>query len=173
MLVVGLVGLLAACGSGADRQSDSPDATTAAPDTTTIAVAMTDYAYSPSRISVPAGEPVILQFTNKGTVEHYFVVGDTITSDNASFEQNLFSGISIEKQKQTEGHDEEEEEREEGEEHHANEFELPPGGRGSMTFTLPASKAGTYTIACFETTGGETHHQMGMEGTLMVTTADE
>ncbi|MBB4062616.1 hypothetical protein [Salinibacter ruber] len=38
-----------------------------------------------------------------------------------------------------------------------------------MTFTLPASKAGTYAIACFETTGGKRHCQMGMEGTLTVT----
>lgn len=52
---------------------------------------------------------------------------------------------------------------------HENVFELPPGGSGSMTFTLPASKAGTYAIACFETTGGKRHYQMGMEGTLTVT----
>ena len=32
-----------------------------------------------------------------------------------------------------------------------------------MTFTLPASEAGTYAIACFETTGGKRHYQMGIE----------
>jgi uncharacterized cupredoxin-like copper-binding protein len=101
-------------------------------------------------------------------VEHYFVVGDTVAGDNDGFEQNLFAGVSIEKNKQTEG-DEEEEHQEEG--GHENEFELPPGGEGSMTFTLPPSKAGTYTIACFETTGNEAHYQMGMKGTLTVTTS--
>lgn len=134
---------------------------------------MTDYAYKPSRITVLAGKPVTLEFTNEGTVEHYFVVGDTIAADNDGFQRNLFSDVSIEKRKQTEGHDEEGEKHEEGEEHHENEFELPPGGSGSMTFTLPATKAGTYTIACFEMTGGEKHYQMGMQGTLTVTAPEE
>lgn len=41
-----------------------------------------------------------------------------------------------------------------------------------MTFTLPPSKAGTYPIACFETTGDKKHHEMGMRGTLTVTAAN-
>lgn len=61
-------------------------------------------------------------------MEHYFVVGDTMTSECGGFETNLFSGVSIEKIEQTEGHDEEEVHAGE-EEHHENEFELPPGGR--------------------------------------------
>ena len=115
-----------------------------------------------------------LEFENTGSVEHYFVVGDTIASDGDDFQQNLFSGVLIEKSKQTEGHDEKEDEHDEEHEEggHENEFELPPGGTGSMTFTLPESKAGTYTIACFETTGGQKHHEMGMKGTLTVTVSD-
>lgn len=42
-----------------------------------------------------------------------------------------------------------------------------------MTFTLPPSKAGTYTIACFETTGDKSHYEMGMEGTLTVTASKD
>jgi uncharacterized cupredoxin-like copper-binding protein len=133
---------------------------------------MKDFAYEPDTLSVPAGQKVTLAFTNTGAVEHYFVVGDTIASDNDSFEQNLFSGVSIEKSKQTEGHDEEdEEEHEEEEGGHENVFELPPGGSGTMTFTLPPEKAGTYSIACFETTGNQKHYEMGMEGTLRVRAA--
>ena len=173
-LVVGVTLLFAACGGGESNQSGSTDASTAAADTTTIEVTMTDYAYKPARITVPAGEPVTLQFTNEGTVEHYFVVGDSIASTQESFRQNLFSGVSITKTKHTEGQGEErEEEHEEEEGGHENVFELPPDGSGSMTFTLPASKAGTYTIACFETTGGKKHYQMGMEGTLTVTASME
>jgi uncharacterized cupredoxin-like copper-binding protein len=107
-------------------------------------------------------------------VEHYFVVGDTIGSSQDGFRQNLFSGVSLTKNKQTEGHaEEEEEEHEEEEGGHENVFELPPGGSGSMTFTLPASKAGAYTIACFETTGSQKHYQMGMEGRLTVTASGQ
>ncbi len=163
--------LLTACGGGEGNQSAS-DETTDATQADTIEIAMTDYAYEPSEISIPAGQEVTLQFTNDGSVEHYFVVGDSIASSQDGFEQNLFSGVSITKNKQTSGGDDEEEEHEEEEGSHDNVFELPPGGSGSMTFTLPESKAGTYTIACFETTGGEKHYQMGMEGTLTVTASE-
>ena len=171
-LVVGMVFATVACGSES-QQTEMTEATeTMSPDT--IEVTMTDFAYTPDTLTVPAGKEVTLAFTNTGTVEHYFVVGDTIAGSEDGFEQNLFGGVSIEKSKQTEGHDqEEEEEHEEEEGGHENVFELPPEGGGSMTFTLPASKAGTYTIACFETTGGKKHYQMGMEGTLRVTASME
>lgn len=129
---------------------------------------MKDFAYEPDTLTIPAGQNVTLAFTNTGTVEHYFVVGDTIASTKDGFEQNLFSDVSIEKNKQTEGHEEEEEGHEE-EEHHANEFELPPGASGTMTVTLPPEKTGTYMIACFETTGEKKHYEMGMTGALSVT----
>ena len=128
---------------------------------------MTDHAYEPSTLTLPAGEPVTLQFTNEGTVEHYFVVGSLVAGDKEGFEQNLFEGVSIEKNKQPGGHaDEEEGEHDEAEEgdHHENEFELPPGGRGSMTFTLPAAKAGTYPIPSFEPTAGRKPSRFGMAG---------
>lgn len=174
-ILLGVAAVLLACGSGEAQQTEEMDATdSASPDTSTtvVEVTMTDHAYDPSSITVPAGKPVTLQFENTGSVEHYFVVGDTMTSEGGGFEKNLFSGVSIEKNKQTEGRDEEDEHAGEEKDHHENEFELPPGGKGSMTFTLPPSKAGTYTIACFETTGGKKHHEMGMTGTLTVTAAN-
>ena len=162
-LLVGVGLIVMACGSDDGQKPESSEASGAASASAdTIKVTMKDFAYQPSSITVPAGQAVTLQFTNTGSVEHYFVVGDTVASNTDGFQQNLFSGVSIEKSKQSGGHEEKEEE------HHANEFELPPGGQGTMTFTLPSEKAGTYTIACFETTGSETHYEMGMEGTLTV-----
>lgn len=174
-LVVGAAVLLFACGGGEQQQTDERDASESArADTaaTVVEVTMEDHAYVPSDITVPAGEPVTIAFENAGSVEHYFVVGDTIASDDDGFRENLFSTVSIEKSKQTEEHDDEDDEHDdehEEEEHHENEFELPPGISGSITFTLPESKAGTYTIACLETTGGQKHYEMGMMGTLTVT----
>jgi uncharacterized cupredoxin-like copper-binding protein len=134
---------------------------------------MKDHAYEPADVTVPAGEPVTLKIKNTGTVEHYFVVGDTIASDREGVRKNLFRDVSLEKRKQTEGdHDEGDQGEGEEEEHHENEFELPPGGQGSITFTLPESKAGTYTIACFETTGGKKHYELGMRGTLSVSASN-
>ncbi|MFB6272336.1 MAG: cupredoxin domain-containing protein [Salinibacter sp.] len=176
--LAGLALVLLACGSDKSKTggtTKTSETASASPDT--IRVTMKDYAYQPSNITVPAGKQVTLTFTNEGSVEHYFVVGDTIASNKDGFQQNLFSGVSIEKNKQTDEHEEEEHEKEkeheEGEEHHEYEFELPPGGSGSLTFTLPPSKAGTYTIACFETTGNEKHYDMGMKGTLTVTASAE
>ena len=168
-IAVSLAVLLVACGGNETNQSASDEATTIVAEPDTIEITMTDYGYQPSELTVPAGREVTLQFTNDGSVEHYFVVGDTIASTQDGFRQNLFSGVSLTKNKRTAGHAEEA--HEEGEGGHENVFELPPGGSGSMTFTLPESKAGTYTIACFETTGGQKHYQMGMEGTLTVTTS--
>jgi len=162
--VAALIVLLVACGGEGEQAASSEGNGTAHADT--IAVTMTDYAYQPDEVTVPAGQEVTLQFTNEGTVEHYFVVGTSVTEDGDGFGSTLFQGVSIEKNKPAEGEGQEEDEEDEG--HHENEFELPPGGSGSMTLTLPESKAGTYTIACFETTGGETHYERGMEGTLTV-----
>ena len=41
----------------------------------------TDYSYEPSNLTVPAGRQVTLHFTNDGSVEHYFVVGDSVIAD--------------------------------------------------------------------------------------------
>jgi len=174
VLIPVLVLLLAACGGtdsspqpSAEQQQTSEPATAATTAPDTIEVTMKDFAYEPDTLTIPAGQEITLQFTNTGAVEHYFVVGDTMASDNDGFEQNLFRGVSLEKNKPTEGHDDQEAHEEE-EDDHPNEFELPPGGSGSITFTLPPEKAGTYRIACFETTGGQKHYEMGMEGALTV-----
>jgi uncharacterized cupredoxin-like copper-binding protein len=177
VLIPALVLLLAACGGtdsspspSAEQQqtSESATAATTAPDT--IEVTMKDFAYEPDTLTIPAGQEITLQFTNTGAVEHYFVVGNTMAGDKDGFEQNLFRGVSLEKNKPAEGHDDEAHEEEEDD--HPNEFELPPGGSGSITFTLPPEKAGTYRIACFETTGEQKHYEMGMKGALTVTASD-
>ena len=171
VLVNGAALMLLACGNGEGQQTNEMEGSKSASadlDTTVVEVTMKDHAYEPSIITVPAGEPVMLEFENAGSVEHYFVVGDTISSDGEEFRENLFSGVSIEKSKQAKAHEEEDREHDE-EEHHENEFELAPGRSGSITFTLPESKAGTYTTACFETTGGQKHYEMGMKGSLTVT----
>ena len=175
LLIPGLALLFVACGGGTDQPAETAEATeTTSRPADTIEVTMKDFAYDPDTLTVPAGQKVTLAFTNAGTVEHYFVVGDKIASNKDGFEQNLFGGVSIEKSKQTEDHDgDEEEEHEEEEGGHENVFELPPGGSGSMMFTLPSEKAGTYTIACFETTGDKKHYEMGMKGTLRVTASNE
>lgn len=53
--------LLAACGGGSKAA-------------TTLKVEMTDFAFSPSEVSVPAGQEITLELSNKGAVEHEWVI---------------------------------------------------------------------------------------------------
>jgi uncharacterized cupredoxin-like copper-binding protein len=61
-LILLFVALLAACGSKPSEPAKD------------ITVEMTDFAYNPSSITVPAGEPVTLTLKNIGNIEHDFVV---------------------------------------------------------------------------------------------------
>jgi plastocyanin len=55
----------------------------AAPAQTEFDIDMVDIAYEPDRITVPAGEPVTLNFTNGGNLEHDFVLDEQgIDTDN-------------------------------------------------------------------------------------------
>src|SRR5688572_29160684 len=62
LLIIASFILLSACASQPPKPS------------TDITVEMTDFAYKPSSITVPAGEPVTLTVKNIGNVEHDFVV---------------------------------------------------------------------------------------------------
>src|SRR5262245_47574728 len=65
----------------------------AAPASTEINVEATDFAFSPSSITIPAGEPVTLKLTNMGAVEHDYViekinVTDVVASENMPAEHH-------------------------------------------------------------------------------------
>jgi uncharacterized cupredoxin-like copper-binding protein len=137
--------------------------------TINIEVTLGDYWFKPDTIQVQAGQKVVLQLKNKGTVEHEFMAGNMVSDDMDQFKKDLFSGVSIEKKVPSEGSESGEESNEEGEEEHeGNMMELEPGQSGTMTFTLPESKTGTWKIGCFETTAGKPHYQFGMKGVLVV-----
>jgi uncharacterized cupredoxin-like copper-binding protein len=48
---------------------------------TEITVELTDFTYTPSSITIPAGQPVVLTINNTGLVEHDFVVEKINISD--------------------------------------------------------------------------------------------
>jgi uncharacterized cupredoxin-like copper-binding protein len=61
---------------------------------TEIAIKETEYSYSPSSLTVTAGQPVILTIKNVGQAEHDFVVEkiavtDVLEEGNASAEHNM------------------------------------------------------------------------------------
>ena len=125
--------LLAACAS----QPSQP--------ATELTVEMTDFAYTPSSITVPAGQPVTLTLNNTGNIEHDFVV-ETIDVKAAVIKDNGSN------------------------EHHAHgaeqNYDLHVSARAGETSVvqLTIAEPGTYKIIC----SVEGHEEAGMIGELIV-----
>jgi len=133
LLVAVSIILLSACAAGPAKPS------------TEIAVEMTDFAYSPSSITVPAGQPVTLTVKNIGNIEHDFVVEKIDATTNVM---------------QDSGSDT----------HHAHgqeqnyDLHVSAGAGETSVFQLTVSEPGTYKIFC----SVEGHEAAGMVGELTV-----
>jgi len=123
ILVMGLSLLLTACGGGG----------------TNINVTVTDFAYDPSTITVTAGDTISLRVTNKGAVEHEFVIMESGYQVEAPWGDKDESHIYWE----LDG--------------------IESGTTKSDTFTAP-SEPGEYEITC----GLAGHIENGMVGKLIV-----
>ena len=130
--------LLAACASQASSA------------VTDITVEMTDFAYTPSALTVPAGEPVTLTLKNVGNIEHDFVVEKI----NATLQVIEDSG---------------------SEAHHAHgeeqNYDLHVSANPGVTtvIQLTVSEPGTYKVFC----SVEGHEEAGMIGELIVVPSQE
>ena len=108
---------------------------------TTIRVSMTDFAFLPSTVAVPAGEEIALTVTNNGAVAHSFAImklGHEISSQGhfgATDRANVLWGLEP----------------------------VSPGATSLSTFTAPA-ESGEYQIVC-DIAG---HFEAGMVGRLIV-----
>lgn len=124
LFVLALV--LAACGSAAARPS------------TSFSVELSDFKFTPDKFVVPAGQQITLTLTNKGAVEHEFVIikkGQQVTQPfDADDEDKVYW-----------------------------EHELEAGKTETVTFTAP-SEPGEYEVVC----GVEGHLEAGMKATLTV-----
>lgn len=121
-----LATLLAACGTQAAQPS------------TSFSVELSDFKFTPDKFVVPAGQQITLNLSNKGAVEHEFVIikkGEQVTIPfNEDDEDKVYW-----------------------------EHELEPGKSETVTFTAP-SEPGEYEVVC----GVEGHLEAGMKGTLTV-----
>jgi uncharacterized cupredoxin-like copper-binding protein len=130
--------VLAACGP----QPSAPGAD--------IIVEMTDFAYSPSSITVPVGEPVTLTLKNIGNIEHDFVV-EKIDVTTKVIED---SGSDA---------------------HHAHgeeqsyDLHVSANAGDTSVLELTVSEPGTYRIFC----SVEGHEEAGMIGELVVLPSQE
>ena len=70
VVLIGLLALLvlAACGGGSGASTQAPTSGK------TFSVETTEFAYSPNMFNASVGQPVSFKITNKGTVDHTFVI---------------------------------------------------------------------------------------------------
>ena len=110
-----------------------------------ITVEMTDFAYSPSSMTVPAGQPVTLTVNNTGNIEHDFVVEKIdvtteVIQDNGSNAHHTHGA----------------------EQNYDLHVSARPGEATIVQVTI--AKPGTYKIIC----SIEGHEEAGMIGELTV-----
>jgi uncharacterized cupredoxin-like copper-binding protein len=116
---------------------------------TEITVDATDFAYNPSSITVPSGEPVTITLNNSGNVEHDFVVEkinvkDVVASDTGPAEHHQMSGMPD----------------------YDLHFFAKSGDSATLQFT--ALEPGTYEIFC----SIQGHKEAGTIGNLIVSDQD-
>ena len=157
ILVVVMVSIfMAACGGGSAPAASND-----------VTIEMTESKYTPNSFQVKAGEQVTINLENKGEKEHEILFGRNVKIEEgipAGFEEDIFDHDPSQVQASgSEGFHEgsPEEIAEEG--YHV---ELEPGATGTLVFTIPASKAGEWEIACFIDDGQ--HYEDGMKGTFTV-----
>jgi uncharacterized cupredoxin-like copper-binding protein len=105
---------------------------------TKISFTMTDFAFSPTEFTIPAGEEITLHITHNGTVEHDFIVMKYGTQAGEMFDEADQPNIYW-------------------------EMGLQPGESKTVVFTAP-EQPGTYQVLC----GMAGHLQSGMVGELIV-----
>jgi len=104
----------------------------------TINVTTTDFQFEPTTWSVSAGKPVKLTMTNKGALEHEWVLLKKGTAVTVPFDADDEAKVFW-------------------------ESEVQPGQTKTETFTAPG-EPGTYTVVC----GTPAHIEQGMVATLEV-----
>lgn len=129
ILVMLLLPVLAACGGGNSAK-------------TNYSVTLTDFAYTPNQLTVPAGQEITLDAANTGAVIHNFIIMNLGTSAGTEYTAEDDANVYW-------------------------KLEVPAGGSTTTTFTAP-SEPGEYEIVC--STPG--HLQAGMMGKLVVVAAE-
>ena len=112
---------------------------------TDVSVEMTDFAYSPSSIAVPVGQPVKFTIKNTGNIEHDFVV------------ERIDAATDIVQDSGSEAH------HAHGQEQNYD-LHVSAGVGETSVFELTVSEPGTYKVFC----SVEGHEAAGMVGELIV-----
>jgi Uncharacterized copper-binding protein len=130
LVVLAFTLMLASCGGAAKPSTD-------------INVTMTDFQFSPTQFTVPAGKEISVSSSNTGAVVHNFVIMKLGTTAGTEFNDEDIPNVYW-------------------------EVEIQPGGSVDTSFTAP-SEPGEYEVVC-RTPG---HLQAGMIAKMTVVAAEE
>lgn len=182
-----LASLVAACGGGSEAVT--PD------ENGQVVIELSEFEFSPSQITVTAGQEVTFVLRNVGEKEHEFMVGHEVDADEGfpnGFHDNFFTNMAqapmvspmdaamgLEDMGDEEMGDEEmatettmgdmdEESMGDMEDMEDHGFMVmrAPDEEATVTFTVPEDAVGDWDIGCFEEDGA--HWDDGMKGTLTV-----
>ena len=109
-----------------------------------VRIELSEYAFSPARVSIPVGKPVILRVVNRGRTTHMlmspYLASSDLEVEGAEMEVDAPNGIKYVK--------------------------LRPGKTAEIKFT-PATR-GTFELVCMMKEAGRSHSELGMTGQLIV-----
>lgn len=129
-------------------------ATEAAPSTgRTVEIEMKEFSFSPSAITLRAGERVILRVKNGGTTEHDLMAGRD-PKPSEGYHEDLFADLEVRMTGGAPGH---------GAAHRGVGLLLATARSGAVAFTVP-DRPGHYEFGCFV----PGHYELGMKGTLII-----
>ena len=153
-IIAAFVFLLAACGGEA-------------PEAVSFDINMTEYTFSPERLSLKVGQEVTLNLSNASQLQHEIMFGrEMMKMENrpAGYMEDMFEAGGVEPEVTQEGEPEHEHEEEM---HSGFMVALPTDGTGTMKFIVTEGMLGEWEMGCFEQDG--VHYDAGMIGSVSVT----
>ena len=153
-IIAAFVFLLAACGGEA-------------PKAVSFDINMTEYTFSPERLSLKVGQEVTLNLSNAGQLQHEIMFGrEMMKMENrpAGYMEDMFESAGVEPEVTQDGDHEHEHEEEM---HSGFMLALPVDGTATMKFIVTKEMLGEWEMGCFEQDG--VHYDVGMIGSVSVT----
>ncbi len=157
--------VVAACGNPGAAGEESEKSAAGEGARTEFTIELTEFAYEPSDVTLPAGETVTLTLKNTGTIPHEFMLG-TSPQEDGGYGEDLLSELEVEvvggNGYVTEGlgdHDDGA-----GPSDHGAMIQVEPGGEITLKLTIPSDAAGSYEMGCFL----PGHYEAGMKGTVTI-----
>lgn len=140
------------------------------PEPVTYQVDLSEYAFTPNAIEAAVGQQVTLELTNKGLLEHEFMIGrDMMKMDSrpGGYQTDMFGMAHVEPQVMMAGTMGDMTAQAAPAGHSGFMVVLPKtGDQATVTFTVTKDMVGEWEIGCFSQEG--VHYDAGMKGKFIV-----